>query len=343
LPDVAVVPSEHFNTVLWTGTGSSNAISVGFQPDFVWLKARDHTYSNILQDSVRGAGKEIRSNTTGDEVDRANSLTSFDSNGFTVTTDAAYNNSGNNYVARNWKANGSGSSNTNGSINSTVSANVDAGFSIVAYTGTGSATTVGHGLSKAPEFIVVKKRNASGTSWVTLHMYAAASSPENYYAKLDQSDNFTDHATIEMWGDTAPTASVFSIGDFTWNNNSGDTYIGYCFHSVDGYSKVGSYTGNGNADGTFVYTGFRPAYVMIKNATSSGTHWIIWDKNRNGYNDDNAPLYANLSNGEGTGGSVDLTSNGFKLRTTSSLRNESGSNFIYLAFAETPFKYSNGR
>ena len=142
---------------------------------------------------------------------------------------------------------------------------------------------------------------------------------------------------------TVPDSTYITIGNNNQVNATSKKIICYAWHSVDGYSKVGSYVGNGNADGTFVYTGFRPAYVMIKNATSNGTHWLIWDKNRSGYNDDNTPLYCDLNNGEGTCGSVDLTLNGFKLRTTSSLRNENGSTFIYIAFAETPFKYSNAR
>jgi hypothetical protein len=339
LPDVAVVPSEHFNTVLYTGDGgSSNAVTgVGFQPDWLWIKNRTNSNSHSLVDSVRGesAGALISQNTNAEDgIDRLN----LDSDGFTLTGNYGFvNTNTDNYVAWNWKANGSGSSNTDGTITSTVSANVDAGFSIISYTGNATANaTVGHGLSKAPELVISKVRNYSNHIW---SIFVKELGNQNHLA-------FTTAASHNEWeGHEGTTSLVINLSDNASSNlnHASKNVITYAFHSVDGYSKVGSYTGNGNADGTFVYTGFRPAYVMIKNTDSSGTHWIIWDKNRNGYNDDNAPLYANLSNGEGTGGSVDLTSNGFKLRTTSSIRNESDSNFIYLAFAETPFKYSNAR
>jgi hypothetical protein len=346
LPDVDVVPSEHFNTVLYTGTGSSQSVDIGFQTDFVWNRKRNDATNFYLQDVVRGFGasKSLSSNTTSQEgYDGNPSSQSLSVGSSAITVNGSDLNENNlNFVSWNWKANGSGSSNTNGSITSTVSANVDAGFSIVSYTGTGSATTVGHGLSKAPEFIVVKKRNASGTSWVTFSQYAAASSPENYYSKLEQTDNFSDHATIQMWGDTAPTASVFSIGDHTWNNGSSETYIGYCFHSVDGYSKVGSYTGNGNADGTFVYTGFRPAFIMVKRTDNTG-HWEIHDTTRDVSNVSVKRLFPNYSSAEDSDGAWDILSNGFKFRTTHDSINASGGTYVYLCFAESPFKYSNAR
>jgi len=339
LPDVAVSPSEHFNTVLYTGTGNaSRTISgAGFAPDLLWGKIRSTANNHFWFDTLRGANRLI-SNSSGAEADYSTWFSTLTSDGFTTgTTNANSMNQLNaTFVSWFWKANGSGSSNTNGSINSTVSANTDAGFSIVSYTGTGSNATVGHGLSKAPEMIIVKRRSAVD-GWGVYHSGVGATKVTN----LDESGASYTYST--GWNNTAPTSSVFSVGTWGGSNASSSTYIAYAFHSVDGYSKVGSYVGNGNADGTFVYTGFRPAYVMIKNATSSGTHWLIWDKNRSGYNDDNTPLYGDLNNGEGTGGSVDLTSNGFKLRTTSSLRNESGSTIIYIAFAETPFKYSNAR
>ena len=349
LPAVAVVPSEHFNTVLYTGNATADhAVTVGYQPDFVWLKNRIDGHSHRLIDAVRGDNKVYYSNSTDAEevITGTGDDFNFTSTGFTLpASDASINANNKNYVAWNWKAGnatlGTGSF-TQGTIASTCSRNVDAGFSIVSYTGTGSAANVGHGLSVAPEFVVVKKRNSSGTSWVVLSMHAAASSPEDYYGKLEQSDSFTDHATIEFWGNTAPTATVFYLGDHTWNNASTDTYIAYCFHSVDGYSKVGSYTGNGSGNGTFIYTGFHVAYVLTKRADASD-HWQIFD---NKINIDNAAgqfFRPHSSAGEDGVNDIDLLSNGFKLRNTNPAMNASGGTYLYIAFAESPFKHTNAR
>jgi hypothetical protein len=315
-----------------------------------WIKIRNAAGYHYLVDSVRGLGtgdsmrvlgpndSEVEYTTENDQ------LRSFDSDGFTLdsnTPDGTFyiNRTSDTYVAWNWKAGnatlGTGDF-TQGSIASTCSRNVDAGFSIVSYTGNGVVdATVGHGLSKAPEIVIYKRRNIAGDWYVYDEDIGLG-------YKLKLNDTGAKSASSNEWT-SAPSTTLLTHGSSGGTNGSTQTFIAYCFHSVDGYSKVGSYTGNGLADGTFVYTGFRPAYVMIKNTASTGTHWIIWDKNRNGYNDDNTPLYANLNGGEGTSGSVDLTSNGFKLRTTSSIRNESGSKFIYLAFAEYPFKYTTAR
>jgi hypothetical protein len=352
LPDPTVIPSEHFNTVLWTGNGTTGTgiTGVGFQPDFTWLKGRDiGSDPHQLYDAIRGATESLKSNATDAEITRSTGLTAFGSDGFTIGNHAYVNRNTSVYVAWNWKAGGAAVSNTNGTITSSVSANVDAGFSIVSYTGTGSAGNVGHGLSVAPEFVVVKKRNSAGTSWVTLSMHAASSSPEDYYAKLDETDNFTDHATIEFWGNTAPTANVFYLGDHTWNNASSDTYIAYLFHSVDGYSKVGSYTGNGSTDGTFVHTGFRPAYVLIKRSSAS-EGWYVKDIGRDSNGN---PVHNSLSPHDSSAefsthssthsSCVDFLSNGFKLRGNDTQSNDSGSTFIFLAFAEMPSKWTNAR
>ena len=352
LPDPAVIPSEHFNTVLYTGTENASVhgavTGVGFQPDMLWFKNRNFSYNHSISDVVRGNNKFLQVNSTSSEVSLGSGLdlTSFDSDGFSLGTSSwglvcgKEGSTFRTYVTWCWKAGGTGVSNTNGSITSTVSANSDAGFSIVSYTGSGSAANVGHGLSVAPEFVVVKKRNSAGTSWVVLSMHAAASSPEDYYGKLEQSDSFTDHATIEFWGNTAPTATVFYLGDHTWNNASTDTYIAYCFHSVDGYSKVGSYTGNGSSDGTFVYTSFAPKYVMIKQSSASGEMWNVFDDARSPYNLVNDYIKANESGAENvnhTTLNLDFTSNGFKVRGTNTGINTSGATYIFLAFAETPF------
>jgi len=352
LPDVAVVPSEHFNTVLWSGDGaSSRAITgVGFQPDFVWGKPRSQTASHILTDSVRGVTKNLLSNGTASEY-TTTVYSSFDTDGFTLGANAPgwwYNHASHTSVAWNWKANGSGSSNTNGSITSTVSANVDAGFSIVSATYSGSGTkTFGHGLSSAPELIIGKNRSAVA-NWGIYNSTIGAGK----YLLLDTTG--AEVASTTIWSNTAPTSTVFS-SDVGWLADAGNDVIFYCFHSVEGYSKIGSYTGNGKADGTFAYTGFRPAYVMIKcSSSSTHAHWFIFDSVRQTYNViGDVALAANLANTEGLGGTwdpntsgavIDFLSNGFKIRTTSTHGiSASGATHTYLAFAETPFKYSNAR
>jgi len=343
-PANSETPSDYFNTVLYAGNGSSgHAITgVGFQPDWVWLKGRNYNgASHALNDSVRGVTKRLISDTNGSESTNAEFLQSFDSDGFTVGSHAAYNSGSHNFVSWNWLAGGSASSNSNGTITSSVSANTKAGFSIVSYTGNATAgATVGHGLSKAPEMYIVKSRSL-GTSWVTYHK-DAATSPEDGYLVLNGTDAFFD--TV-VWNDTAPTSSVFSLGGTGYSsNNSGATYIAYCFHSIDGYSKVGGYTGNGSTDGSFVYTGFRPAWLMIKR-TDSSADWIMFDNKRDVDNEVKEFLYPNLNIQAATGsGVLDFLSNGFKLKNAgTSNRNASGGNYIYLAFAKQPFKYANAR
>ena len=338
LPDVDVVPSEHFNTVLYTGNGSDNRSIglVGFQPDWLWIKERSSTSSHILSDAVRGATKQLKTNSTGAESSNADEIQAFESDGFQLGTEGSVNENTQTYVAWNWKANGSGSSNTNGSITSTVSANVDAGFSIVSYTGDGSSlATIGHGLSKAPELIHIKNRTDSD-SWISFTTVIDGSLD---YMYLNLTNAKADLAIA------TPTSSVFSVDSGNQINGSGDAHIAYCFHSVDGYSKVGSYTGNGNVDGTFVYTGFRPAWVMLKKTgnAANGSSWVINDSKRLGYNNDNPRLRANTSGQEDDTGRVELLSNGFKMRVNYAESNEDGVNFIYIAFAETPFKNSNAR
>ena len=333
LPDPAVIPSEHFNTVLYTGTGGTNAITgVGFAPDFVWAKYRSASANHSLFDKIRGATKRLYSNTTNAENTHTGSLTSFDSDGFTMGSAATTNESGQTYVAWNWKANGTGVSNTSGSITSSVSANADAGFSIVSYTHTGNDETVGHGLSKAPEMVIIKGRNVS-TSWYVLTTLIDGSLD---YLLLEST------AAKGNLGYSSPTANTFPSLQFS----NGNTAIAYCFHSVEGYSKVGSYTGNGSADGTFVYTGFRPAYVMVKDTENSSWPWWIHDTARNPINPSTKQLSPNSSAAEyddATYTALDIVSNGFKWRTSEAQVNANGETFIYIAFAENPFKYTNAR
>jgi len=338
LPAVAVIPSEHFDVALYTGDSSVQSItSLGFQPDFTWIKERSDTANHQLFDAVRGVINNINTNATTAETTNDDTLTHFLSNGFTTGDDNRTNMSGETYVAWNWKANGAGSSNENGSINTTAtSANVDAGFSISTYTGTGSAATIGHGLSKAPEMIIVKERSGS-ESWGVYHASNTAA-PETERLLLN-----TDYATsdsINYWSDTAPTADVFTVHDNAATNGTDATYVAYCFHSVDGFSKVGSYEGNGAADGTFIYTGFRPAFVLIKSADST-SDWMIFDSKREGYNVDNNVLLANTTAVETTTNYVDLLSNGFKCRITTDPN--VAETYIYYAIAETPFRYANAR
>ena len=338
LPAVAVVPSEHFNTILYTGNGSTQSITgVNFQPDMVWAKQRTEAYHHTIWDAVRGATYEVFPNRTVAEQIESTGLTSFDSDGFSLAERGNANESGDSIVAWNWKANGSGSSNTDGSITSTVSANADAGFSIVSYTGTGSAGTVGHGLSSAPEMIIIKDRDTA-RNW---GVYGS-----DFY-KLRLNSTLGDFGSSAQ--DVTSNSSALTINTDGDVNISGDDYIAYCFHSVDGYSKVGSYTGNGNADGTFVYTGFRPAFVMIRR-TDSNAQWTILDNKRDLYNVSKKLLYADSSSAEQDGITdrspdwlVDFNSNGFKLRATNSDSNGNSANLIYIAFASVPFKFGNAR
>ena len=344
LPSVDVIPSENFNTVLYTGNGASRSITgVGFQPDFTWIKGRSVASNHHLVDSVRGATISLRSNATNAELTSSTGdVRSFDSDGFSLGASQNNDTNTNAYTlaAWNWKAGGSAVSNTNGTITSSVSANPSAGFSIVSYTGTGANATVGHSLSQKPELMLFKNRTTA-REWQVF----AESEGAGEYGVLDSTAAF---AASAIWQNTLPTSSVFSIGNFSGVNTNAENYIAYCFHSVDGYSKVGSYTGNGSADGTFVHCGFRPAYVMVKQSSSAGNSWMIYDTERSTFNVIENTLRANTSDAEntstGSGGyGVDTVSNGFKVRTTWGGVNASGSTYIFLAFAESPFKHTNAR
>ena len=333
-------PTDYFNTKLYTGTGSSHAITgVGFQPDWVWLKNRSSAYHHRLFDSVRGATKNLSSNRT-DAESTESGLTSFDSDGFTLGSDGGANNNTDNYVSWNWLA---GTSFTNdasatgiGTIDSSGSVNDTAGFSICSYTGTGSAGTWKHGLSTTPQMVIIKKRNSSsGSNWMVYHTGLGG---PLYHIWLDLTNDRGDDTN--SWNNTAPTSSVFSIGTRTENNNNNDTYIAYCFSNRKGFSKFGSYTGNGSSDGTFVYTGFKSAFVICKSSGSGD--WKIFDSKRIGYNAANYRLQPNNSNAETSDSLIDIFSNGFKLKTSSDSINSSSTSVIYMAFAENPFVTSTG-
>ena len=327
--------TDYFNTKLYTGNGGTQSISsVGFQPDWTWLKQRNGTSNHRCYDAVRGATKQIYPNLTNAENTDTNGLTSFDSDGFSLGNESGHNGSGQTYVAWNWLANGAGSSNTDGSITSTVSVNTTSGFSIVTYSGTGSAGTVGHGLGSVPKMMIIKNRdNTQG--WATYHHTQGAG---NY---LDLSSTNTVQAGSSIFNNTTPTSSVFSVATSGWTNDSGNNIIAYCFAEKKGFSKFGSYTGNGNADGTFVYTGFKPAFIMSK-MTSSADNWVIQDNQRLTYNSTGYTLNPNANNVENTNYPLDILSNGFKQRTANATTNQSGQTFIYMAFAEAPLVGTNG-
>ena len=334
--------NDYFNAVTYTGTGATQSITgLDFQPDFVWIKSRNNAGSNHLIDAVRGIPLFLFSDSTAADTSRPNSFTSFNSNGFTVGSSSDGNTNLNTYtyVAWNWKANGSGSTNTAGSITSTVSANTTAGFSIVTYTGNNTLSTVGHGLGVSPAFIIVKDRSASNP-WVTYHQSLGV----QYYTLLSATDASYNNLA-NYWGSSAPTSTTFSINAYGGINTNGDNYVAYCFAEVAGYSKFGSYTGNGSTDGPFVYTGFRPKFVIVKN-TVDPNNWVTFDSARNTYNIIVSQLYPNASDAEATGSStngIDFLSNGFKIRSSNNWGNRNGDTIIYMAFAENPFKFSNAR
>jgi len=327
--------TEHFNTVLYSGDDATtrNITGFGFQPDWIWNKARNAAYNHYLIDAVRGSpGKVIISNLSNAEDNDSgfqNSFKGFISDGNTIGQVSGYevNDSGVNYVQWGWKAGGTGSSNSDGSITSTVSANTTAGFSIVKYTGTGGAQTVGHGLGVAPKMIIVKNLDSS-ENWAVWHTVLG----ENEYLGLNQTNGQATNSAI--WNSTYPTSTVFSIGNNARTGGS-NNYVAYCFAEVTGFSKFGKYVGNGNASGSFVYTGFKPKFVMYKRYSASGNDWVIVDSERPGYNVNNKELYPNLNSAEGTTDLLDTLSNGFKLRRTHASANADGSSYLYMAFGQT--------
>jgi hypothetical protein len=334
-PNSDTTSDENFNTVIYTGNGTTKSITgVGFQPDFTWIKNRTDATTHNVFDAVRGVYKNLKTDTTDAEGYNTNTLSSFDADGFTVGLANAANGSGDNLVAWNWKANGSGVSNTDGSITSTVSANQDAGFSIVTYAGTGASMTFGHGLGQSVDFMLVKTRNVAD-GWV-VHPFSVYGT--SYILSLNSTaGNFSDSVCHTN------NSTVIGFNASGARNTSGRTYVAYCFAEVEGFSSFGSYTGNGSAtDGPFVYTGFRPAFVMVKR-TDSAEGWYIQDSARNTYNATDRYLQAESSAAGYSANPKDFLSNGFKIRNTYGGQNASGGTYIYMAFAENPFKYSNAR
>jgi hypothetical protein len=321
--------TDYFNTKLYTGNGSTQSITgVGFQPDMTWVKVRSETGSHRLADAVRGYTKYIFPNGTDAEGTSSTNITSWNSDGFALGN-GSINENTRTYASWNWKAGGGqGSSNTDGSINTTyTSVNTTAGFSISKYTGTGSTATVGHGLGVTPKMIIFKNTSSS----VDWRVYHEALGNTHRLCLNDTSASTDDDSAFN---DTSPTSTVFTVGGSS-STNAG-TMIAYCFAEKTGYSKFGSYTGNGNSNGTFVYTGFKPAFVMVKR-TDNTNHFAIYDNKRNGFNDENNYLRAegNYAEGNETWGDLDILSNGFKPKANDGMHNASGGTYIYMAFGQS--------
>jgi hypothetical protein len=337
--------NDYMNVVLYTGNSSTQTISgVGFQPDLVWVKNRSSAGQHVLTDVLRGTNRQLFSSLTNAEQTSSTGLTAFTSDGFSLGANpsptGSMNGSPDTYVAWNWNAGGSTVTNTAGSISAQVRANTTAGFSIITWTGnTTGGATIGHGLGVTPQFFVMKNR-AGVTGWPTYHAFMDASAPQNYYISMASTDAKTSDSAA--WNNTAPTSSVITLGSGSFSN--GSSMVAYVFAPVAGYSAFGSYTGNGSSDGPFVYTGFRPMFILFKQSSASGNDWYIYDAVRSTYNVATNRLFPNSSAAEATNfNTLDILSNGWKVRDSNSAWNASGATYIYACFAESPFKYSLAR
>ena len=331
--------SDYFNCQIWTGTGASqNITGNNFLPSFAWIKALG-SGNHHLFDQVRGVQKYISSNLTNAEATSASMLTAFNSDGYTLGGDGGTNGNGYDYVGWNWKANGQGSSNTDGTINTIyTSASATSGFSICQYTGTGANATVGHGLGVAPKVVMVKQTNTT-KDWMVYHKYTNPDGTgAQYYLHLNNNDSRSSNAT--MWQNTDPTSSVFSIGTSSNVNGSGDTYIAYCFADTQGFSNFNYFNGNANVDGPFIYTGFAPAYVLTKRVNGA-ENWFLYDNARSPINVRDKYITVDGSGANSNTDCYDFLSNGFKLRTSADALNGSHE-FIYMAFAAAPLVSTNG-
>ena len=336
-------PSAYFQTTLYTGNGGTNAITntgnSDLQPDWIWFKRRDGADNHILFDVIRGVTKGIYADIDNAQDNLADSLSSFNSDGFTLGADTgsggSINGSSETNVAWQWKAGGSASSNSDGSITSSVSASTDAGFSIVSYTGNStSGATVGHGLGVAPRVVLIKKTSGAD-AWTMLHV--DSSGGLNTYLALNSSSGAISDP---VFNNTAPTSTVFTLDSDGQVNDNGSSLIAYCFADVTGFSKHGSYVGNGSSNGPFIYTGFKPAFVMTKK-TSGTSSWDMHDTKRDTFNVATKHLLAEDGGAEGSTVVLDILSNGFKFRTSNGDRNAPGETYIYMAFAEAPLVGSN--
>ena len=338
-------PELYFQSVLWTGNQSTQAItfdgSEDMQPDFVWIKQRaDDGYSHELFDVVRGVTKYVCADTNAAEATGSTTLTAFGSDGFTLGADTVVNKNTKTYVSWNWKAGTSfsndASSTSVGTIDSSGSINTAAGISILTYTGTGSAGTIAHGLGAVPKWIFTKDTDNSNAPYVYLE-----GAGNTHGLRLSTTDVKEDDNTL--WNDTTPTSSVFSVGSNTGSNRSSNPIIAYIWSEIKGFSKFGSYIGNGNANGTFAFLGFKPAFVMVRDP-GNAENWLMYDNKRPGYNLNNNHLMANTIDTEvaSSANTMDLLSTGFKVRSSNNGLNRSGATFFYMAFAESPFVNSNG-
>jgi hypothetical protein len=341
-------PSVYFQTALWTGDNGNLSVTndgnSDLKPDWIWAKRRDGTGNHVLADSTRGGDAHLRANISDAESQFGGLDFTFATDGFT-SSGSTLNESSRTHVAWQWKANG-GTTTTNdasstgvGTIDSVIQANTTAGFSIITHTGSGSAGNIAHGLGAVPEWVLTKNRTDNSQSWANYH----AGIGNAYYLELDTDD--AKETASSVWGDTTPSSTTFRVGGANGKNNaSSKNYVTYCFTPIQGYSKFGAYTGNGNADGPFVYTGFKPAWLLLKN-TAADANWMLLDNKRDPFNDA-TPAYmdVDLSNAENTGSDapIDFLSNGFKVRTSSSIRNPDGEIVVYMAFAEHPFVSSKG-
>ena len=345
-------PSAHFQTLVFTGTGGlnlpvthTNTGNSDLQPDLIWFKDRGAGYSHAIMDSSRGRAKVIYPDVVNSEASSGanDDLVSFDTDGFKVGAPSSANSTNGgttSKVAWQWKANaGTTSSNTDGNITSTVQSNQDAGFSIVTYTGNGSNNqTIGHGLGVQPSWWIVKRRDSTGDWWFGASSILGGTS--NYLKLNSEAINAESN---NIWGDSPTSSTLFRVSNNAGLNASGGTYVAYLFANKQGYSKFGKYVGNTNTDGAFVYTGFKPAFVLIKKYTTSADSWVILDTARNPYNGMDARLFPDLANSESTSQVlIDSLSNGFKMRTADTAYNGSGVSYIYMAFAESSFVTSSG-
>ena len=342
-------PTAFFQTTLYTGNGAgSHAIDQGgnstFQPDWLWIKKRNAAVNHLLHDSVRGVTNLLVSNTNAGDDSNSNIVLGFDSDGFRVGANSASNGNGDTFVAWQWKAGTSftndASSTSVGSIDSAGSVSTDSGFSIISYTGTGSNGTIAHGLGAKPNIIINKTRDTTAQMWSFYHSSRGATK----HLGLDR-QNVEDTGSA-YYQDTEPTSTVFSVGSESATNHNGAAMIAYCFAEKPGYSKVGSYIGNGNANGSFLYTGFKPAWVLVKSSTYAGA-WLIWDNKRStsgGFNTNHYILVPSNDEAEqqGTNYAIDILSNGFKLRNTNGNVQNSGETMVYIAFAHQPVVTSEG-
>ena len=331
-------PTLYFNTVLYTGTGSEQTVSgVNFSPGLTWLKSRSNGQPNVLSDSVRGGNKQLYTADTQAETTYGQYLKSFNSDGFVLGTDSGINQSSQTFVSWNWKAGGSASNNTDGNKTISLSVNTTAGFSVGTYAGTGQDSTIGHGLGAVPDWLMIKNRSSGSRKWQLWHNGLTGT---NKYLAIDRSDaELTDTAS---WDNTAHSNTVWNTYGSGEANQNGENFVCYAWTSIQGFSKFGSYTGNGNANGPFIYTGVKPAWIMTKQINGASS-WIVHDNKRDPINTVTEFFTVEENDAAGTlANSFDLCSNGFKVRTSNGDRNSSGDSFAYWAFAESPLVNSEG-